>query len=163
MLGLYRRLLRLYPSEYFREYADEMSAVFHEAHEAARRQSIKVRALFWMRELSGVVAGAGRAQFLQSDWYLFRRLKMRSEFRFPRTAIVLMSVVLGVVVIAIKTLRGIAVSYPGHVELRFSFSPLAALLVGGLLTISIHESIGYAVIKALRWVIKALRRTGLRK
>jgi hypothetical protein len=153
---LYRRLLRLYPAEYFREYADEMVSVFRQAQEAAHGQNVQRRALFCIRELAGVLAGAYRAQCGAFQWTRFRRFEMRSEFRFSRVTIALMTFVLVFVLMAIDAARDIAVGHAVSVVHMPSLSRVFWFLGFGLFAGSIYGAIGYGV-------LIALRKTGLRK
>src|SRR5262245_14970890 len=102
MVAFYRRLLRLYPIEYFREYADEMTFVFRQAHEAMRRKSPRMRAAFFWREVYGVITGALRARICRQDWNCLWRFEMRAEYRFPRTTILMMLLVLFGIGLAIE-------------------------------------------------------------
>ena len=107
MAAFYRYLLHCYPADHLREYGEEMLAVFRQAHEAVSSQGVRGRALFYGREICGVLVGALREQ-LCGDWSLLRRLDMRSEYRFPRSAIFLMVVLLVAVVVAIESARSIS-------------------------------------------------------
>jgi hypothetical protein len=143
MLALYRRLLRLYPAGYYREYGDEMAGVFRQAQEAARHRSVSGRALFCLREISGALAGALREHFRQVHGNSLRRLDMRS-FRFPRSAIVLMSVILGMVVVTIEKMKDIHSTAP-IVTWRFLLRIPVCLLPFFILA-----AISYAILFALR-------------
>src|SRR5580704_5950515 len=92
MRRVYRALLRLYPSGYIREYGEEMLSVFCRAQEAARRRGLKAQVIFLFREVLGVLTGAQHTQLHYYDWSPFRRFHMRSDFRFPRTTQVLMTI-----------------------------------------------------------------------
>ena len=104
MLSLFRFFLRLYPADFFTEFADEMISVFCQRCRDVRHQDLKVRAVFLAREFRGIVTGALREQFTVVS---FRRFDMRS-FRFPRATIVVMLVTLISVEIAIEQAKQIS-------------------------------------------------------
>src|SRR5215467_113846 len=105
MVALYRILMRLYPAEYFHEYVDEMAHVFSQAQDAASGQNVWRRAVFWIRELFGVLVGAFLARCRNFHWTPFRRFEMRSEFRFSRVTIAVMTALLAFVILAIDQIR----------------------------------------------------------
>jgi hypothetical protein len=113
MLALYRRLIRLYPAAYVREYGDEMVYVFRQAQDDARQQSLQRRARFWMRELFGVLTGAYHARCCDFPRSLFRRFGMQSDFRFPRPAVAAMTALLVFVSYTIEKVRHTATTPPG--------------------------------------------------
>jgi len=158
MVALYRILLRLYPAGYFHEYADEMVHVFSQAKDAARKQNVQRRVVFCVRELSGVFAGAFRAQYRNFHWTPFRRFEMRSDFRFSPVTIAVMTALLAFVILAIDHVRYIASNgdpTSGIIHIS-SLSRVLFFLVYGLFTMCIYGSIGYGV-------LIALRKLGLRK
>jgi hypothetical protein len=160
VLALYRRLLRLYPAKYVHEYADEMVLVFRQAQQAAREQNAKRRVLFYIRELFGILTGAYRAQWRNFHWTPFRRFEMRSEFRFSRVTVAVMTALLAFVVLTIDYVRDIAANAGSQPTIGIlhipSLSRVLFFLVYGLFTMCIYGSIGYGV-------ILALRKAGLRK
>ena len=149
MEALYRRLLHLYPADYFREYGEEMTLVFCRAQEAARKKSLKARALFWSREICGALTGALRAQFSRHDWNLLRRFDMRPEFRFPRSTILLMLVILGGIVVALDKARSIQLQYSPDLKMQTVWSALPGLFVSILVLMCIAGAVGYAILFAL--------------
>jgi len=106
MLSLYRRLLRLYPAAHRRTFGDEMMFVFVQAEGDIVQRSRATRIDFYSRELGGLLSGALQAHFvflLGSDgWLPLWRLNMRPGFRFPRSTVFLMSLILLGVVLAIE-------------------------------------------------------------
>jgi drug/metabolite transporter (DMT)-like permease len=154
MVGLYRSLLRLYPADYFHEYAAEMTFVFSQAQATTCGQSLRVRALFWAREISGVVAGALRQRFFGPDWNLSRRFDMRPEFRFPRSTVFLMCVILAGVLLAIQQAESISFKYGGPETIT-----VWSNLPWPLLFVLVALCIGVAA-----WgILFALRRTGVHR
>ena len=151
MLALYRRLLILYPYAYLRKYGDEMISVFYLAQQDARRQSAQARALFYVREFGGLIRGALRERLHHEDWDLLRRFDMRPEFRFPRSAILLMSVLFGTILFAVEKMRTIAVQHsvdPGAVpNWLFLFS---RVFVMGAVFTCVTGLIGYGILFVLR-------------
>lgn len=156
MLVLYRSLLRLYPAAYYSEYGDEMVWVFTQASQAAHRKDLSARVAFYTNEILGVIAGALRQHlFGGSNLNFSRRSDMRPEFRFPRSTVFLMWVILAGVFLAIAEAKKIAVPYgPGDTRTLWSmlswFPVVVVLLVFG--------AVGVA------WfVLFALRRTGVQR
>ena len=148
MLALYRSLLRLYPAEYFREYGAEMTWVFAHANEAERRKKLSARLPFYARELSGVIGGALRQRlFGDWDWNASRRLDM--EFRFPRSTVVLMWVILAGVLMTIAEAKKIAMAY-GPNETRSVWSMLPWFPVSTLLVICLAVAAAWGILYALR-------------
>ena len=149
MTAFYRYLLHCYPADHLREYGEEMLAVFRQAHEAVSSQGVRGRALFYGREITGVLVGALREQ-LCGDWSLLRRLDMRSEYRCPRSGIFLMVVLLVAVVAAIESARSISAgetnAISGWVILRLFVFGASLMCVTGAIT----GAIGYAILSVLR-------------
>src|SRR3989442_10038687 len=151
MLALYRRLLILYPSEYLSEYADEMISVFYLAQRDARGRSFRVRMLFYARELGGLIRGALRQRLHHDEWDLFRRFDMRPEFRFPRSAILLMSVLFGAMVFAIEKARTIAIQHSADPSAMPNWlAVFGRVFVMGCAFMCAAGAIGYGVLFALR-------------
>ena len=148
MLSLYRGLLYLYPSLYRREYADEMIAVFRDAHADVGAASVTDRISFRIREILGLLAGAlrERVRFVggRSPLIAFRGFDMRPEFRFPRSTVFLMSIIFAGVILAMKKANLIQVKYaagvgsiwpslPWFLGFTLIFTWTAALVVWGIL------------------------------
>jgi hypothetical protein len=156
MLALYRSLLRLYPAAYFREYGGEMILVLAQAHADMRKQTRGARVSFCFREVTGLVVGAVRQRFCgPGDWNGMRRFDMRPEFRFPRSTVVLMWVILAGVVLTIdqaKTIVRVKEGLPPGItaawgSLWLLFAPLLVLAAA-----------------AAGWgILFALRRTGMHR
>ncbi len=116
MLGLYRCLLSLYPTAHREEFGGEMIEVFREVQAEAANQRPVARGVLCVREATGLLAGAVREhlQAMGADraWLAFptRRFTMRTQFRFPKTTAVLMTIILAGVVLAIEKGEGIVAS-----------------------------------------------------
>jgi len=141
MLKLYRLILQLYPPAYRRGYGDEMIEVFQEAQARAWAGSVSARGAFCLREISGLLRGALQENicFLsESSPFSSRRFTMQSEFRFPKSTMVLMCLILGGVILAIEKARTIAISVPysnPYVTIRplpWSFPSAIAILFGAV-------------------------------
>src|SRR5262245_45495985 len=156
MLTVYRTLLRLYPADYFREYAAEMTWVFAQASEAAHTESLRSRVLFYRREISGVISSALRQRlFGRWDWNSSGRFSMRPEFRFPRSTIFLMWVILAGVLLAIAEAKTIALPY-GPSQTRSVWSMLPWFIVVAVMLVSATVGVAWGI-------LFALRRTGMQR
>jgi hypothetical protein len=141
MLKLYRRLMILYPAAHREQFGDEMISVFNEMQSEARHKKMTERATFYIREASGLLAGALREhlRILNSTqkWLAFptRRFTMHSEFRFPKATAVLMMIILAGIVVAIEKARVIQAAYSNGNPVvpleaaHLTFFPTVALLL----------------------------------
>jgi hypothetical protein len=112
MLILYRYLLRLYPTGYRDEFADEMTSVFLEVQRSTREAKLFTRAVFCLREIKGLSTGALQEHLriiTGHNRISLRRLPMQREYRFPKSATVLMSLSLLAVVLAMSKANTIVV------------------------------------------------------
>lgn len=156
MTQLYRSLLYLYPAGYRREFGDEMVSVFSRARQAVSRGFLP-RAKFWHRELAGVLCAAAREHFRSFtgsyDWNSSRRLNMR---RFPRSTIILMTVILIGVGLTIESARNVQLKYDAAAGMTSVWDTLPGFLTFGF---------GVMLIAAVSvWAILfALRRTGMHR
>ena len=159
MLAIFRTFLRLYPSTYRDEFAEEMLDVLYEVHADPQNKSTFARAIFFARESTGLISGAmeehARTIFGSFGPSIFpsRRLTMRSEFRFPKATVALMAVILAAILLAMDKARAIQASGPyaspqvGPIRSAdFSlFFPLLLALGGACLV----GAIGWAIVFAL--------------
>jgi hypothetical protein len=158
MLTLYQALLYAYPTAYRREYAAEMLAVFSEAKQALPNEPLRQRLSFWARELTGLLCNALREQLYallgSHGWIPFRRFDMRPEFRFPRSTVFLMTLVLAGVVLAIEKATTIELKYGSTLGTVWPSLPAFFLVM----------SVSMAMLAAIVWAILfALRRTGMHR
>ncbi len=157
-VGVYRNLLRLYPAFHRKQFGEEMVAVFGEMQAETASKSKFERTAFWIREAAGVVSGALQEHWraLGGDsiglWFPPRRFTMRTEFRFPKTTAVLMTVILAGVVVAIKKGETISSSYVNPPI--GPLPPTHSVLLGGIfLTLAFFYAaglIGWAILFAMR-------------
>jgi hypothetical protein len=152
MLVLYRSLLRLYPAAYLREYGGEMTLVFAQAQTDAREKTLRARVSFCWREVTGLLAGALRQRvFGPHHCGGIRRFGMRPEFRFPRSTVFLMSVILAGVVLAIdkaNTVVQMKEGLPaGTVE---AWYPMLWGLLCALALVVAAVAVGWGILFALR-------------
>ena len=148
MERFYRRMLWLYPARYRREYADEMTGVFLHAQRDVRRKKLGTLVYFYAHEIGGLLAGALGERFYCNDWNLLRRFDMRPEFRFPRSTIVLMLVILAGVVLAIEQAELVAVKYSGQMLSSWSAFPGFIFAVAALACAAAVA--GWAILSALK-------------
>jgi hypothetical protein len=148
MTGFYRWLLYLYPPSHRREYAEEMIAVFRDAQADVQSGSCRERTSFRTRETLGLFAGALQEHLRifsdRSPMISFTRFDMRPEFRFPKSTVVLMSVIFGGVMFAMKEASAVQAKYgsasdsmwrtfPGFAGWTFAFALLAVAIVWAIL------------------------------
>jgi hypothetical protein len=159
MLRLYQGFLHLYPAAYRQEFGEEMQCVFLQAHAERSRASLRIRATFLARELSGLFSGAAQAHFLSlfgsNNCLCFRRSNMRPQFRFPRSTVFLMLVILAGVMLTIQQAKIIQMPYGPHgVMAVWNSLPLFLF---------IFPALACAAIVAFWGVLFALHRTGMHR
>jgi hypothetical protein len=165
MVALYQSLLRLYPGQYRQQFAEEMIAVFRDADAATRRKGATATAKLYLREIGGLFRGAiaeHARRILGSNTFPFpsRRFTMRSNFRFPKTTVFLMTVILAGVVLAIRKAEAICAALPGDIA---PVGPMWAPHVGIITTIALTFLVVYCA-GAMAWVVLfALRRSGVHR
>ena len=174
MLALCRWLLYLYPSEYRCEFGEEMLDVLSEVEAETRKKNALARALSSAHEASGLLYGAMREHLWNitgpqgrrglSPMFTRRFLSgmstMRSEFRFPKSTVALMAVILAAVMLAIEKARAISLSIPHANPPVGPIHPTQTMIVQVLLATLIC-AIGAG---AIGWAIQfALRRSGLQR
>ncbi len=122
MVSLYRWLLYLYPAAYRCEYGEEMIGVYCEAKEERDNATALRRVAFFLREIAGLLRGA-----LQERWWSMvgsdfstqfatGRITMRPGFRFPKSAPLLMTIILAGIGLALEKARAIEAAVDGHAE-----------------------------------------------
>jgi hypothetical protein len=159
-LSLYRLALRLYPAAHRERFGEEMVAVFRELQAEDVSRGVLSQSRFCVCETAGVVAGALREHWRvwggEHVWLLFssRRLRMHTEFRFPKATAVLMTIILAGVVLAIQKGEAIQASVPYANPSVGSIHPVhSTLLPGvviGLASFYAAGLIGWAILFALR-------------
>jgi hypothetical protein len=115
MHAAFRTLLYLYPAAYRREYGDEMLSVLREVQAEVRMKSPLQRAISFSREMGGLLRGALEEHLRPTYPQAFavfssRRVTMRSEFRFPKATVGLMTLVLLAIIAAIEKAKAISQS-----------------------------------------------------
>jgi hypothetical protein len=158
VINLYRCLLYLYPAAYRHDFAREMALVFLESERAIRTECLAARIVFYARELSGLLSGALREQVrtLVGSYHCisFGRFDMRPEFRFPRSTVFLMSVILAAVVLTIAKATSIELKYGGALETVWPGLPLFLAVMLGLVCLTV----------VIVWgILFAMRRTGMHR
>ena len=148
MTFFYRFLLYLYPPSHRHEYAEEMVAVFRDAQADVRSESLRERISFRTRETLGLLTGAVQEHLRifsgRSPMISFTRFNMRPEFRFPKSTVVLMSVIFGGVMFAMKEASAVQAKYgsasdsmwrtfPGFAGLTFAFTLVTVAIVWAIL------------------------------
>jgi hypothetical protein len=173
MLAFYRTLLYLYPAAYRCEFGEEMMEVLSEVQAETRKKSVLARVLCGAHEAGGLVYGALREHFVSltgshgnrtfsSMFSSFspRRFAMRSEFRFPKSTVALMMIILAAVLFTIEKARAISISIPHANPPVGPIHPTQAMIVQALLATLIW-AIGAG---AIGWgILFALRRSGVHR
>ena len=145
-LTVYCWLLCLYPGSCRREFGEEMTSVFREAR-SALPPALAAKVSFYRREFCGLLSGALCAHFdrLFGPATPFRRFDMQSQFRFPRSTVLLMLVIFAGTVLTIAKASSIAGARPGSVWP--SFVSVVALM---LLTMCTAAAVVVGILHALR-------------
>ena len=165
MHNLYQTLLLLYPAEHRAMLGEEMDAVFGELRADVLRKKRILRTGFWIREITGLLSGALAAHLRMTapdgafafPW----RFSMRNGFRFPKSTIVFMAMILGGILIAIKKGQDIASSVPDvNPPLAVHIQPTHSILLGGM---PLFFAFFYAA-GLIGWAILfAMRRSGVHR
>src|ERR1700757_1190739 len=167
MLTVYRNLLRLYPAEHRKFFGEEMLAVLCKESDENADKRLFTRSRFFIREIVGLLRGALREHSrmltgIQEELsFGTGRFAMRNGFRFPKTTIVFMALILGCVVTAIKRGEDIAASVPNvNPPLPIHIQPVHSILLGGL---PLFFAFFYAA-GLIGWgILFALRRSGVHR
>ena len=167
MLAIYRNLLRLYPAEHRRLFGEEMLAVLVEERDENARRAMFARGWLVLRETGGLLTGALRERFrmlthIQDELsFVSWRFAMRNGFRFPKTTIVFMLLILGGVLAAIKKGQDIASSVPNiDPPLPVHIQPTHSILLGGM---PLFFAFFYAA-GLIGWgILFAMRRSGVHR
>ena len=159
MLRAYRSLLYLYPPIYRQEFGDEMVWVFSQGQSEVNERGIAARGIFCVREIGGLLSGAATAHLRKlfgfNNWLPFRRFDMRPGFRFPRSTVFLMCVILAGVALAIEKAKTIQVKY-GPQEVMAVWNSLPWFLL-------LFPALACMAVAAVWGILFALRRTGVHR
>ncbi|MGB9434700.1 MAG: hypothetical protein WBQ89_20815, partial [Candidatus Acidiferrum sp.] len=118
MQTLFRCILNLYPSAYRDEFSEEMMTVLMEVQAGVRKKGHLAQAVSYASEAGGLLRGAllehVRTIFFSQGIPVFseRGLTMRSEFRFPKVTVALMTTILAAVAMTIEKAKAISQSVP---------------------------------------------------
>ena len=159
MLAVYRTLVRLYPAQHRQIFGGEMLTVLAAEVSEASNRRVTARIRLFAREASGLMLGAAREHFRMPveirDGLSLRtgRFEMRNGFRFPKSTMVFMTLILAGVILAIKRGEDIALSFPrvnpqaGPIQLGHSTVPPIAIFIG---LFYVFGLVGGAILVALR-------------
>jgi len=168
MLAFYRKLLRLYPAEYRSVFGEEILAVLFQQREENWKRGLRNRTRLVMRETAGLLRGALQEHFRtiteihQELSFATGRFAMRNGFRFPKSTIVFMTLILGGVLTAIQKGEDIATSVPHDIGpvAPIHIQPVHSILLGGM---PLFFAFFYAA-GLIGWAILfALRRSGVHR
>ena len=148
---VYDWLLRLYPDDYRRRFGEEMGLVFEQAQSERANQGPGVLTAFYCREIGGLFRGAWQEHLRE---FSNRRFAMRTQFRFPKTTPILMTIILAGVMLAIQKGAAIQASLPdvnppiGPIhQAEHGFLPVIVLLLAPFYAAGL---IGWVILFALR-------------
>jgi hypothetical protein len=166
MATLSRYLLYLYPTAHRMEFGEEMSEVLRERQNEIGKRGALARWISNGREIAGLLRGAAQEQVRAAtglySWEEFpiRRIRMRTEFRFPKATPVLMTVILVAVLMAIEKARAIQLSVPpSHQQV----GPIQSANFTVVPTFGLLLVLG-CVVGAIAWAVAyALRRSGVQR
>jgi hypothetical protein len=166
MIALYQKLLFLYPRVYRRRFAEEMTDVFREVDADARRSGAIVTLRFYVREAGGLLRGAMAEHVRRilgnriASPLFYRRLTMRTGFRFPKSTSFLMIVILAGIALAINKAEAIRSALPAEITPAGPmWAPHVSILTTMALTFLLVD-----LAAAVTWlVLFALRRSGLHR
>jgi hypothetical protein len=151
MRTVYDWLLRLYPDGHRRRFGEEMAFVFEQAKNERAKQGPGLLTSFYFREIAGMVRGAWQERLRE---FSNRRSAMRTQFRFPKTTPILMTIILAGVVLAIQKGEAIQASLP---DVNPAIGPIHPAQHGllpeiGICLLSFYVAglIGWAILFALR-------------
>jgi hypothetical protein len=160
MLRLYRSLLYVYPQDYRCEYGEEMLSVLSQVQRDMRAKTALGQLLWVAHEVAGLISGAIQEHLraitgsYPSGLFSPRRIRMRSEFRFPKAAVVLMTLILLAILMAIDKARSIEFSGPYPSPQVGPLKPMEFALVPTLLIVLVAACVagfvGWAIVFALR-------------
>jgi hypothetical protein len=168
MIAFYRKLLYLYPAEYRELFGEEMLAVLFQEREANATRSLRQQVRVILRESTGLIRGAFDEHFRmiteihEEMSFMTGRFAMRNGFRFPKSTIIFMALILGGVLIAIQKGEDIATSVPQDVGpiAPVHIQPVHSILLGGM---PLFFAIFYAA-GLIGWAILfALHRSGVHR
>jgi len=166
MLTVYRKLLRLYPTEHRERFGEEMLAVLREACDQNANRKLITRGRRYVREIRGLVTGALREHLrvlfeIEDGLSLGTgRFAMRNGFRFPKSTAVLMTIILAGVVVAIRKGEVIATSLPDFSQPVTPIHPAHSYLLPGVF----EGFIFFYAAGLVGWAIAfALRRSGVHR
>ena len=151
MRTVYDWLLRLYPEGHRRRFGEEMAFVFEQARAGRANQGAGLITAFYCREIAGMFRGAWQEHLRE---FSNRRFAMRTQFRFPKTTPILMTIILAGVMLAIQKGAAIQASLPdvnppiGPIhQAEHGFLPVIVLLLAPFYAAGL---IGWAILFALR-------------
>lgn len=154
MRTFYDRLLRLYPADHRRRFGEEMAFVFEQAKSERTNQGLGRLTSFYFHEIAGMLGGAWQERLQE---FSNRRSVMRTQFRFPKTTPILMTIILAGVVLAIQKGEAIQASLP---DVNPAIGPIHPAQHGLLSDIGIWL-LSFYVAGLIGWAILfALRRSG---
>ena len=168
MIAWYRKLLCLYPAEYRKRFSEEMLAVLFQEREENAKRRWRNRIRLVLRESAGLLKGAFHEHFrmiteIQEELsFVTGRFAMRNGFRFPKSTIFFMAIILGGVLTAIKKGEDIATSVPHDIGpiAPIHIQPVHSILLGGM---PLFFAFFYAA-GLIGWAILfALRRSGVHR
>jgi hypothetical protein len=164
--SFFRALIYLYPTAYRQEFGDEMLTVLGELTEEMKERGSLPQLISHFHETGGLLLGAVREHIrnlgLAPDFSIVsqRRLAMRSDFRFPKSTVTLMGIILIAITVAIEKAKAIQQSIPSsHTDVG-PIQPAYVSIVPGFLVALAIVSAGGVLLWAVLFV---LHRSGIQR
>ena len=164
-MRLFRRLLSLYPGAYRSAYGEEMLTVLTAIRADIGRKGPRAQVVAYLREVEGLLSGALREHLRllclpQGFSFYTRRFSMRSEFRFPKSTVALMTLILAAVVMTIEKAKAISASVPHGNPPVGPIQPEHFATVSTLLVLLGGMAVAGALVSVVQF---ALHRSGIQR
>lgn len=167
MLSFFRSLLYLYPPAYRQEFGEEMLGVLAEMKAGLPNRGLVCRMVFHARESGGLLLGAFQEHLrsfnVSPEFPIHQRrsnMRSHSEFRFPKSTVTLMAIVLLAIMAAIEKAKAIQESIPPSSTPVGPISPAYVAIVPTFLIVLAGVCVGGALVWA---VLFALHRSGVQR
>jgi hypothetical protein len=159
MLTVFRALLCLYPAAFRHKYGEEMMSVLIDVQAEMKQKGRWGRVVSELREIVGLLSGALEEHMrnitgsYDSGKFLPRRFTMKTEFRFPKATVALMTIILAAVIMTIEKAKAISASVPHTSQTVGPIQPEQFTTVSTFLVVlasaCVAGALGWAILFAL--------------